>query len=413
MSTAKQLILENRLGQKVRSFAVSSSSLNIVYLIDSRRIEAVADVQALKDSDIEFELIKKIAISEITEKGVSLTGLGRLRLAGGEKISNSPIYTLPEEDDNEKLVVLLKKTSMAHVAAVVLLMGMSWISAKYFSKKEEPALVTIVLPEPEKVPEPPKVEKRKTVKMSEKKIKPTNKKVAAKANKPVIKTKKYVTNTTKAKDISRVGALAALGGTLKGTKGYEGLDNNSMKAIRAAGTGKGGGGVGTTGKGGIRGYLPGNGLIAGSAGEGSGRASSAGGYGTKGAGGGRAGYGKISLVGGTSAVSLPLDDEATVEGGLDRDQIIAVINKNKGQIIYCYEKGLQSQPNIGGRVAVDFVIGAAGRITTAKVAQSSLGSRTVEGCMLQKMKTWKFPRPVGNVNVDVLYPFELMRVSSR
>lgn len=413
MSTAKKLILENRLGQKVRSFAVNSSSLNVVYLTESRRIEAVADLNTLKDADIEFQLIKKVEISEITEKGVTLTGLGRLRLAGTDKVVNSPVYSLPEEEDKEKMIVLLKKTSMAHVAAVVLLMGASWISAKYFSKKDEPALVTIVLPEPEKAPEPPKAEKRKTVKMAEKKIKPTKLKVAQKANKPVIKTKKYVTNTQKAKDVTRVGALAALGGTLKGAKGYEGLDNNSMKAIRSAGVGKGGGGVGSTGKGGIKGYMPGSGLIAGSAGSGSGKASSAGGYGTQGVGGGRAGYGKISLVGGTSAVSLPLDDEATVEGGLDRDQIIAVINKNKGQIIYCYEKGLQSQPHIGGRVAVDFVIGGAGRITSAKVAQSSLGSKTVEGCMIQKMKTWKFPRPVGNVNVAVLYPFELMRVSSR
>lgn len=413
MSTAKQIILENRLGQKVRSFAVSSSAVNVVYLTDSRRIEAVADLKSLDDNEVSYELIKKVAIEDITTKGVALTGLGRLRLAGDEKIINSPIYSLPAEDDNERLMVLMKKTSAAHVAAVMLLMGASWITAKYFSKKEEPALVTIVLPEPEKAPEPPKVEKRKTVKMAEKKIKRTKMKVAEKAKKPVLKTKKYVTKTTKAKDISRVGALAALGGTKQGTKGFEGLDNNSLKAIRAAGTGKGGGGVGATGKGGIKGYMPGSGLIAGSAGSGSGKASSAGGYGTKGAGGGRAGYGKISLVGGTSAVSLPLDDEATVEGGLDRDQIIAVINKNKGQIIYCYEKGLQSQPHIGGRVAVDFVIGANGRITTARVAQSSLGSKTVEGCMLQKMKAWKFPRPVGNVNVDVLYPFELMRVSSR
>ena len=189
--------------------------------------------------------------------------------------------------------------------------------------------------------------------------------------------------------------------------------SDSLKAIRSAGVGNGGGGVGSTGRGGIKGYLPGNGLIAGPAGEGSGKAQSAGGYGTRGVGGGRAGYGKISLVGGTSAVSLPLDDEATVEGGLDRDQIIAVINRNKGQIIYCYEKGLQSQPRIGGRVAVDFVIGPSGRITRAKVAQSSLGSNQVENCMIARMKTWQFPKPVGNVNVDVLYPFELMRVSSR
>nr|BFD65491.1 hypothetical protein HAGR004_05130 [Bdellovibrio sp. HAGR004] len=410
MSTAKLLILENRLGQKVRTFAVDSESLNIVYLKDSRRIEAVSNLQTLESNEIEYRLLQTIDLSQMNEQGVALEGLGHLRLAANGVPANSPTYQLSEDQDDEQLKVVLKKTTLAHIAAVLSLMMGTWIWASYFSKKEEPTLVTIVLPKEEpaqKVQEP-----RAHVKVSQTKIKQTNKVYRPKAQ-AKLKTKPYKVNTAKAKDVSRIGALAALGGTPKGTRGYEGLDNNSMKAIRSAGVGSGGGGVGSAGRGGIKGYLPGNGLIAGSAGEGSGRAQSAGGYGTKGVGGGRAGYGKISLVGGTSAVSLPLDEEATVEGGLDRDQIIAVINKNKGQIIYCYEKGLQAQPSIGGRVAVDFVIGPAGRITTAKVAQSSLGSRMVENCMLQRMKSWQFPRPVGNVNVDVLYPFELMRVSSR
>ncbi len=408
MSTAKLLILENRLGQKVRTFAVDSESLNIVYLKNSRRIEAVSNLQALDSNDIEYRLLQTVDLSQMGDQGVALEGLGRLRVADAS-VQNSPTYQLADEQDDEQLKIMLKKTSLAHLAAVLSLMMGAWIWASYFTKAEEPMLVTIELPQEKPVE---KVEPRQHVQVSQKKIKQTNKVYRPKAQ-VKLKTKPYKVNTAKAKDVSRFGALAALGGTPKGTRGYEGLDNNSMKAIRSAGVGSGGGGVGSAGRGGIKGYMPGNGLIAGSAGEGSGKAVSAGGYGTAGIGGGRAGNGKISLVGGTSAVSLPLDEEASVEGGLDRDQIIAVINKNRGQIVYCYEKGLQAQPSIGGRVAVDFVIGPAGRITTAKVAQSSLGSRMVENCMLQRMKTWQFPRPVGNVNVDVLYPFELMRVSSR
>lgn len=408
MSTAKLLILENRLGQKVRTFAVDSESLNIVYLKNSRRIEAVSNLESLDSNDIEYRLLQTVDLSQMDDQGVALEGLGRLRVAD-TSAQNSPTYQLAEEQDDEQLKIMLKKTSLAHLAAVLSLMMGAWIWASYFTKTEEPMLVTIELPQEKPVAKP---EARPHVQVAKQKVKQTNKVYRPKAQ-TKLKTKPYKVNTAKAKDVSRFGALAALGGTPKGTRGYEGLDNNSMKAIRSAGVGSGGGGVGSTGRGGIKGYMPGNGLIAGSAGEGSGKAVSAGGYGSAGIGGGRAGNGKISLVGGTSAVSLPLDDEASVEGGLDRDQIIAVINKNRGQIVYCYEKGLQAQPSIGGRVAVDFVIGPAGRITTAKVAQSSLGSRMVENCMLQRMKTWQFPRPVGNVNVDVLYPFELMRVSSR
>ncbi|MBK9324147.1 MAG: energy transducer TonB [Bdellovibrionaceae bacterium] len=405
-NTAKILILENRLGQKVRTFAVASKNMNVVYLKDQRRIEALADLKTLEENDIEYTLLKTLDISKLNERGTALNGLGHIRLANSE-MSNSPEYHLRRENDDEELKAILEKTTVGHIIVILLLLIGSWISTKFFTTKEvvEPTLVTIVMPK--------KVEPVQTphVNVSQTKIKPSDKVYRKVVTKKLL-TKPYKVRTAKAKDISRVGALAALGGIPRGAKNAEGLDANSMKNIRAAGTGSGGGGVGSAGRGGVRGWVPGSGLIAGSSGEG-GKAQSAGGYGTRGTGGGRAGYGKISLVGGTSAVTLPLDEEATFEGGLDRDQIIAVINKNKGQIIYCYERGLQAQPSIGGRVAVDFTIGPNGTITNAKVAQTSLGSKFVENCMIAKMKTWQFPKPVGKVNVDVLYPFELARVSSR
>lgn len=413
MSTAKKntqlLILENTLGQKVRTFAVDSRSMNIVFLKDQRRVDAVSDLKFLEENELEYTLLKTVDIKDLGSKAVSITGLGQIRLMD-EKAINSPAFQLAEEQDEQELKTILEKTMIGHIALVLVLMLGGWISAKYFSQKpEEPTLVTIVMPKVEAPVEKPAPVPH--VKMSEKKIKPTNKVYRPVATKKLL-SKPYKVKTAKATDVQRVGALAALGGVAKGHKSAEGLDMNSMKNIRSAGQGQGGGGVGATGRGGVKGMLPGNGLIAGSAGEG-GRAESAGGYGTRGTGGGRAGYGKISMVGGMSPISLPLDDEATVEGGLDQDQIIAVINKHLGQITYCYEKGLQAQPSIGGRVAVDFTIGPAGRITTAKVAQSSLGSKFVETCMLDKMRTWQFPKPVGKVNVDVLYPFNLTRVSSR
>lgn len=407
MNATKLLILENSLGQKVRTFAVQSDSVNLVYLKDTRRVEAFADLNALDDNKVDYTLLQTIEVGTLLQGAYEIQGLGRVRLYPATGVNESPAHTLPE--DEEKLKPILQNTTAGHMIAVFLLMLGSWVYTNYFSKTEEPPLVTIMLPKEEPVKAQP--EKRPHVKVSQKKIKQTKKVYRPVVQKKLL-TNQYKVKTAQAKDVRRLGALAALGGVPTGHRGAEGLDMQSLKNIRAAGTGGSGGGIGHTGRGGAVGYMPGNGLIAGSAGEGA-RAQGAGGYGTKGSGGGRAGYGKISLVGGTSAVSLPLDDEATVEGGLDRDQIIAVINRNKGQIIYCYEKGLQAQPSIGGRVAVSFVIGASGRITQANVAESSLRSRMVESCMISRMKTWQFPRPVGNVNVDVLYPFELMRVSSR
>lgn len=422
MSQTRRLILENQLGQKVRSFALEAEDAALIYRHDNRRVELHTDLSDLDEAEIGYDVLKKISLASLT-KGVALAGVGRLRLAAENEKLDTPTYLLPSDQDEEKkLLVYLKKSAIGHVASVAALVLLS-IAVGYFTQKQdEPQLVTIHVPE--KKPTQP----RERVQVSETKIKQvkTRARVVNRpvpkpkvvTHKPVVRPKSnqrrahQVVRNAPTRSLERVGALAALGGVKNGSRNHEGLDSKSMKAIRSAGVGSGGGGVGDTGSGGVRGMMPGSGLIAGSRGSG-GRAESAGGYGTRGSGGGKAGYGKISLVGGTSGVTLPLEEEALVQGGLDRDQIAAVINRHRGQIIYCYEQGLQADPALRGRVSVEFVIGPAGRITTARVAQSSLGSRTVEGCMIAKMKNWQFPRPVGNVNVDVLYPFELRRVSSR
>jgi TonB family protein len=166
--------------------------------------------------------------------------------------------------------------------------------------------------------------------------------------------------------------------------------------------------------------LYGRGLIAGQVGGGGGGFGSgwgegsrgSGGYGTKGKGGGHVGYGNSKVGGsGPSRFMYPVREEAVVEGGLDREAVDLVITKNLGQIIYCYELGLQQQSNLRGRVAIDFTISGTGRVSHCSVAASSLHSDKVESCMISKIKTWKFPHPVGGVNVDVNYPFALQRVS--
>ena len=99
------------------------------------------------------------------------------------------------------------------------------------------------------------------------------------------------------------------------------------------------------------------------------------------------------------------------DGGLDKDQIAAVINRHIGEVIYCYEKGLQVQSGLSGRVGIRWVIGGNGSVNSAAVESSSLGNSQVEGCIVNHLRTWKFPKPIGGVNVKVSYPFVLKRVN--
>lgn len=110
-------------------------------------------------------------------------------------------------------------------------------------------------------------------------------------------------------------------------------------------------------------------------------------------------------VGTGNVMALMDDEETSVEGGLDRDAIAEVIKRNLGQIRYCYERQLSSNPDLYGKVLVKFVIGADGALGSQKVDNSTLKSDMVEGCILRRMAAWKFPLPKGGTQVRVSYPF--------
>jgi hypothetical protein len=107
---------------------------------------------------------------------------------------------------------------------------------------------------------------------------------------------------------------------------------------------------------------------------------------------------------GSGGVGL-LDDESEIVGGLDREVIAQYIRSQLGQILYCYERQLSANPNLYGKVAIQFTITGTGTIETQKINDSTLNNSMVEGCILQKVSHWKFPTPKGGTKVVVTYPF--------
>lgn len=129
--------------------------------------------------------------------------------------------------------------------------------------------------------------------------------------------------------------------------------------------------------------------------------------GTVGAGGGSGlkGIGGLASGGVGSASVGILDEESEIEGGLDKDVIARVINSQLGEIRYCYERQLAAEPDIYGKVVVRFSIDAGGTVNTQRVGLTTLRSAIVEGCILRRVASWKFPKPRGGTTVLVTYPF--------
>ena len=137
-----------------------------------------------------------------------------------------------------------------------------------------------------------------------------------------------------------------------------------------------------------------------------------GGIGTEGAGGGLGGYGDslISSGAGRTLSTVPLARQATVEGGLDRSLIQATILRYLSQIRACYEEGLKQNPDMLGQVTTAFEINGQGLMNSVKILKSALNNTFVDGCISERMMTWKFPTPRGGALVKVTYPFMLRPV---
>jgi hypothetical protein len=160
------------------------------------------------------------------------------------------------------------------------------------------------------------------------------------------------------------------------------------------GTGRGGGGTGagTIGLGAV-------GLI----GKGSGGGPGAG----VGSGGDRYGNGGNGLAFNRKKKKIPRINIAKPIGGngMDKDIIRRVVRAHINEIRHCYNQGLVRDPNMQGRVAIQFSIGPTGAVPKAFVSQQSIGDRSVASCMATAVKRWRFPRPPGGGHVIVTYPF--------
>lgn len=379
----KNLVLEDNAGKVVRVFNWNGEKATVIRRADTKRLEVAKDLEFYFDNQIDFVELGQVSGDTFESNlkksnDLALGSYGRLVLT--PKIES--YYKNERESEEKKRVWLL---SLLLVLFFFMLGGVLLKLAPPTSAKIEEDLKQQVVKIVKNIKKEVPVVQNKITQPKEEKVEPTQTKISP----------------SKISGLKRMGALSVLG-SLKSGKNKGGLDISAAESTAGPGMG------GTEGSGGVQTSLYAKGITSAALGAGH-NVNGGGGYGTKGKGGGQAGYGKLALTGSSGATPIPLGNEANVAQGLDRDQIAAVINRNIGQVTYCYEQGLKDTPGIRGRIAIDFVIGGTGSVKTAHVDSTSLNSKQVEDCIVMRLKTWKFPVPEGGVDVQVKYPFKLER----
>lgn len=372
---ARKLVLERDDGQVVRTFLLQGEEGHVIQRKDTRRLEIVTSLERLYQDKIKFNELGQIRRENLDHLNFDVPGVGTIKTARADiRTLNDPQL---ENENRRAWYTVLGLTLLVFVGLYMSFGRFLQVEDKIEEqmKQEVVQIIKKIQPKPKQAVDSSLAQKKDEVK-----------------EKPQV---------VKTPGVKRLGALGVLG-SLKNSKQKGGLNLGAVQTTAGPGLG------GNAGSGGVQTNIYAKGLVAAPLGAG-GNVQGAGGYGTKGKGGGQAGYGSTSLLGATGGTSVPLASEATVGGGLDRDAIAAVIQRNIGQVRFCYEQALQSDPGLNGRVAVDFSIGGDGLVKAASVANSTLGSKMVEDCVVARLKSWKFPLPEGGVTVKVSYPFVLRR----
>ena len=133
-------------------------------------------------------------------------------------------------------------------------------------------------------------------------------------------------------------------------------------------------------------------------GKGSSTVGITGGVGTKGRGTGGTGYGTGGLgQKGSSKIEIEGGD-ADVGGGMDKEAIRRVIRENLRTIRNCYEKELQRNPDLFGKVVIEWDINEGGKVTRAVVKSNGLANANVGNCIASHLKRLEVPRSARGSN---------------
>jgi hypothetical protein len=93
-----------------------------------------------------------------------------------------------------------------------------------------------------------------------------------------------------------------------------------------------------------------------------------------------------------------------VVGRLDPALVDEVVKRNLSAIRYCYQRELQHDPTLSGKVVTKFTIARDGSVSAVGTKSSTLGNAAVERCVQNRFLRMNFPAPAGGGVVMVSYP---------
>jgi hypothetical protein len=144
--------------------------------------------------------------------------------------------------------------------------------------------------------------------------------------------------------------------------------------------------------------------------------------GTDRGGGGDDTHGRLQALGGVDtggganpSANVPKAKERHVPAKLEAEppklgdfcssaNIRKVVSAQSNAIKYCYERQLQQNPELSGKIIAQWKVGLDGTVVDASIAQSTVNDGAVESCITRVIGRMRFEKPDGGICV-INYPF--------
>lgn len=99
---------------------------------------------------------------------------------------------------------------------------------------------------------------------------------------------------------------------------------------------------------------------------------------------------------------------------LSRDEIEQVIRKNNDDALDCFDSHLPKDVKVTGKLYVSFEIESDGKVSEAHYneSKSTYKNPKLAACLVEKVKTWRFPILQTDETLQINYPFQLISADS-
>ena len=102
----------------------------------------------------------------------------------------------------------------------------------------------------------------------------------------------------------------------------------------------------------------------------------------------------------------PTQSSADTPIAATKEDILTALRLKLSDVVQCYEKQLENDPKLSGRLEIELEIGIDGSVSRGQLLVNEVGSPLLEVCIVRTLTAWTFPPPPNQEPLMLQIPFD-------